>query len=678
MGVLWMSSADRGGGAQSEKSIARYEKTSATAEDSLPPVAEITRVSPDAVWEDPNDSYVLAARVRSGQTLALEHGVIELTYASGTTLRLTGPSEFLVSPTGGTLARGEVRARVTEQGHGFTIMTPHGKVIDLGTEFGLVVDDFGVSEVRVFAGKVEAFPDAHAGTPNDKIELTTGRGLQWNKSTIIPVSARGRSFEPSPFELSGMAVTNSATTIVNEDFRAAPLNDANWQTLGGVRSSAEGLHLRGESDAAKQPYLISRQEFDPSNGPIAVSCELQFNSLQESGRPSFSILTRSADQPSKPGTPWADSLAQCVRCSFKADDQTGDGLLEAGVKYEADRELTNISWRGFARPEEKTAYRLDMRDDGLNVAFTVSLAANPSVRKTVTCRSLFRGNRNFIALEGSREGAVIVKNVRISQERMLGAGNAALAQSASGGMRESRVSAKTIAKLLAELAPAQAKLVLRDDFDAEQLNPQVWMTLGDVSVEDNQLQLGAPNVEEHIDTWTRRPYLLTTDEFSPSSAPLTIVGSATFAPNYLQGYGASFAIMTRADKEYGKGWGWVKSILRRGIRSNFWPAALGQNHSLEILEKPEPETISLLVADGFPINPQNRTYVFRVIDDGNSASLTLIDAANPEVRKTISHPTASMSRARGHIAFESCWGSPILLDHIRIYQTKRPSGPADR
>jgi hypothetical protein len=41
---------------------------------------------------------------------------------------------------------------------GFTVLSPGGKVVDLGTEFGLSVDDGGTTTVRVFKGEVEAFP----------------------------------------------------------------------------------------------------------------------------------------------------------------------------------------------------------------------------------------------------------------------------------------------------------------------------------------------------------------------------------------------------------------------------------------------------------------------------------------------------------------------------------------
>ena len=41
---------------------------------------------------------------------------------------------------------------------GYTILTPTAEVVDLGTEFGVDVDDSGASEVHVFDGDVVARP----------------------------------------------------------------------------------------------------------------------------------------------------------------------------------------------------------------------------------------------------------------------------------------------------------------------------------------------------------------------------------------------------------------------------------------------------------------------------------------------------------------------------------------
>ena len=133
--------------------------------------------------------------------------------------------------------------------------------------------------------------------------------------------------------------------------------------------------------ARQRPYLLTAQEFDPSYGAITVVCDLRFENIHDAENTSFAILTRSSDERSKPGTPWQDLLARSVSCRLAANLLSGEGMLEAGTKYEADRELTNISWGGFSRPQTDTLYRLEMRDDGLNVTFTVSLAGNQLVRK---------------------------------------------------------------------------------------------------------------------------------------------------------------------------------------------------------------------------------------------------------------------------------------------------------
>src|SRR5262249_31377974 len=147
-----------------------------------------------ASWLDPNESYALASQVRTGQRLALECGQVELTYRSGAKLLLTGPSEFLVLESGGKLVRGELVARVPEGGRGFSVTTPHGKIVDLGTEFSVVVDDFGVSQVSVFEGKVDTFPIVKSSESASKIQLTKGGALQWTSDAIIPASVRGRRY----------------------------------------------------------------------------------------------------------------------------------------------------------------------------------------------------------------------------------------------------------------------------------------------------------------------------------------------------------------------------------------------------------------------------------------------------------------------------------------------------
>ncbi len=64
----------------------------------------------------------------------------------------------LVSGRSVQLLKGTLTARVPDRARGFTVLTPHNKVVDLGTEFGLSVDDQGAATVRVFTGEVVAYP----------------------------------------------------------------------------------------------------------------------------------------------------------------------------------------------------------------------------------------------------------------------------------------------------------------------------------------------------------------------------------------------------------------------------------------------------------------------------------------------------------------------------------------
>jgi hypothetical protein len=634
-----------------------------------PLVAEVTYVSSFADWQNPNGSFAVASRVRAGQTLTLIRGQVELTYGTGAKLLLTGPSEFLVRTTGGELRRGELVARVPEAGHGFTIETPHGKVIDLGTEFGVVVDDFGVSQVSVFEGKVETLPTGTTGKAEDKIELTSGRAIQWTKNSIIPISVQGRRYTRSDDDAAtNAAISSDARVLVDASFGGRTFERANWRVLGDAVASEAGLRL--QSVTGQRPYLLTTDELNPADGAVTVACDLVFETVFDAENASFAVLTRSADQHSKPGMPWSDMLARSVRCRLMADLLSGEGMLEAGTKYEADREHTNISWGGFSQPRPGTRYRLEMRDDGLNVSFTVSLVDNPAVRKTITCRSLFRGNQNFVALEGPSTGAVLVERLMIAQDVAPSSNDQMLALATTSKSSDAESSHRAVSKRLDQLAPANAELIARDTFDGATLDSGAWRILGDVVLDNGALQLGLPNQDGHIDTWKARPYLLSREQFNPADGALTVLGQVKFAENFLHGYGGSFAVMTRADDTHGGGPAWENSILRRGVRSNFWPAAYGFDHSLEIHEKPEPNTISLLVAQGFPIVPTSRTYLFKIVDDGHAAELTFIDAADPEIRKTVSHITSSSMLRSGHVAFEGCWGSPMRLDEVRIYRGK--------
>ena len=67
---------------------------------------------------------------------------------------MEGPVEFEIKGTNaGSLKNGKLRANVPPVAKGFAIDLPHGRLIDLGTEFDYMCDG-GSTEIYVYDGKV--------------------------------------------------------------------------------------------------------------------------------------------------------------------------------------------------------------------------------------------------------------------------------------------------------------------------------------------------------------------------------------------------------------------------------------------------------------------------------------------------------------------------------------------
>lgn len=112
--------------------------------------------STDAVWG--------AQALEAGATLGkgvhkLTSGYSEIMMNSGVRLILEAPIELEIESVDLVrVNRGRLVARVPEPAIGFTVLTPSAEVVDLGTEFGIAVEENGSSEVHVLQGEVKARP----------------------------------------------------------------------------------------------------------------------------------------------------------------------------------------------------------------------------------------------------------------------------------------------------------------------------------------------------------------------------------------------------------------------------------------------------------------------------------------------------------------------------------------
>ena len=624
----------------------------------------VSYVAPTTRWGRPNDARSVGSSITLGQDhLVIEEGAVELTYASGVRVMLLAPSDFVVKEFGGELIRGGLVANVPESGHGFTIATPNGKVVDLGTEFGLAVDDFGLSDVSVFKGKVEAIPKSNNGSEGKKIEVVGGKGLQWKNGAMREYEADLRKFSSSILGTSDIGHENDFSLV--DRFRGV-LDSKRWKPVGDVKIVDDALVLNAGKFQETRPYLVSREKFDPLDGAVTVTCDFRFAEFDEDDAPSFSLLTRSTDERGTAFSPWNGMLGSFVCSSFGIKNETQRDVLQSSVKLGAENQLSSVAWDGFLSPEAGKQYRMKMRDDGVTVSLTICLHEDPSKKKTVTFRSLFQNKSNHIAFGGTASGSVVVDRVEILQERSTA--NPTNYKEFCSYLSFDPIKNQREMQLLDNLAPKDSQLCIKDDFTTQSLDSKVWQRLGDVHAENSFVSVG--ETEGLIDTWKARPYLLTKRKFDLKDGPITVVGKVAFANNFLSGYGATLSIVSRAGNRRGDGYQeWDNSILQDCIRSTFWPASADEKHTLEIHEKRNAAKATLLATRGVDVDPFVRNYLFRMVDNGTSVELTVIDPNKPE--QEFSVRTISNSKlTSGFIGIESCWGSPVKLEGIRIYQGK--------
>lgn len=134
----------------------------------------------------------VGAELRAGDLLEVQKGLVEVRLGGRGTMIVEGPAKLrFKGAMRSELLDGRVLTRVTPSGRGYTIETPGGKVIDLGTEFGISVNGDEV-ETHVLSGEVKAIPSGE-----NEVLLRKDEGLRFGKGTEERIPARPGSFYSS-------------------------------------------------------------------------------------------------------------------------------------------------------------------------------------------------------------------------------------------------------------------------------------------------------------------------------------------------------------------------------------------------------------------------------------------------------------------------------------------------
>ncbi|MEM8947158.1 MAG: FecR family protein [Planctomycetota bacterium] len=227
-------------------------------------IATLTRLI-HSQWRDGTSVHDALSRLRAGDELRLETGQAEILFDSGVEVVLTGPAHLKVeSQMSASVEYGTFSARVGPRGKGFTIHTPSAEVVDLGTEFGLAVNQAGDTEVAVFSGIVDlSYDDSNAGINTTRQRLNQGEALR-------------------------VGLNGQAHRVVSIDSERFPMAGSQWDSRSKPGSVIESVSDNLSFSNSRSFYRIVRGGF-AEDAHAFVDRGHQWNGLDESGIPDFLI-----------------------------------------------------------------------------------------------------------------------------------------------------------------------------------------------------------------------------------------------------------------------------------------------------------------------------------------------------------------------------------------------------
>lgn len=136
-------------------------------------VARIVQQSTDSHWSNASGEQIETPAIESLDWCQLKKGMIQVEFRQGATVLLEGPAQFrIVDDNRFQMRSGKLSAKVPTSAHGFTVLAPNVKVVDLGTEFGVDASLLNKTSVQVMTGRVEVITFDPDGIEKSQQELT--------------------------------------------------------------------------------------------------------------------------------------------------------------------------------------------------------------------------------------------------------------------------------------------------------------------------------------------------------------------------------------------------------------------------------------------------------------------------------------------------------------------------
>lgn len=347
----------------------------------------------DCRWTTPS-TVTVGQMLYPHQDLSLQAGVAQITMKDGATIVLRQQTHVrFESANLVDLRQGRMWVHMPSDAPGLTIHTPGGEVVDLGTEFGVLVEPDGLTEVHVFDGGVLVKPpggvEQHFGA-NRAVQLASGV-----LSEIDPAEEKFRT------------ITNGApeSTVLVDKFADEALDATQWRTIlpfapSRVELAEEAVQLINGS------HLVTVRQFDPLvSGRLRITGTVRFPTFGPYERfHELNIVTRGDGRMREKAFPQASSgIVYTLSTKVPhAGSLAGSNaqIWVAGRQFRISRPVVvgNLEFKHNA------SYRFEIVDDGLQLSVMLSQADDPANRVTVAATVIKdTSDSNWIAFYGCEQ-----------------------------------------------------------------------------------------------------------------------------------------------------------------------------------------------------------------------------------------------------------------------------------
>lgn len=213
--------------------------------------------SADCVWVGSERPKFDGQRLLTNE-LQLEQGIAEFRFDAGVRLVMEGPAFLTIeSATSATLSSGRIVLHGNEMDGPFSLKTPVGTLLDIGTEYGAMVDPEGTTEVHVFEGEVSVVPGESRRSTIQPQQLLGGQAvrLDFTGSKSVPLAAKQFKRQIPETSLPSLKSKGELLAYEGFDYETPTLSDGvggqgwlgRWRDWYGKNAKAPSAAIRTDS-----------------------------------------------------------------------------------------------------------------------------------------------------------------------------------------------------------------------------------------------------------------------------------------------------------------------------------------------------------------------------------------------------------------------------------------------